>query len=165
MGLGTGASLYQGIQSIAEAPARKRRFLNDAHRDARITALRNQRHTNFFPTNAIDARYKADAVAREARENPAFQGDPSALVPFLMAGTALAGGIYDWANEPAATKPDDPNSLKHYMSDWKPSSGGGVFSTVAPSASRYQTPANFGEPRTRNFTSATPAPPKPWWQL
>lgn len=114
MGLGTAGNLYQGVRNTMEAPARKRRFLGDAHRDARITALRNQRHSNMFPTNAIDARYKADAVRREARENPAFQADPMAFVPFLGSATQLAGGLYDFANQPTGPKPYSPEMLKPY---------------------------------------------------
>lgn len=132
MGLGTAGNLYAGIKHTAEAPARKRRFLDDARRDAQITALRNQRHTNFFPTNALDAKYKADAVAREARENPAFQADPMAFVPFLGSAMQLAGGIYDFANQPSA--PEAPQPTPEQLTKFEPAA------TQGPAAEAFHRP-------------------------
>lgn len=143
MGVGTLGSLAGGVRNAFEAPERKRRFLEDEKRKAQVLALRNSkwgRFKGFFPTNAYDAKYKADAVAREAEDNPAYNADPMSLIPFVGNATQLAGGIYDAANATPAPKPR-PESLQMY-DNWRPG----------------QAPANM--------TPANPTPyEKKWWEL
>jgi hypothetical protein len=104
-GIGTLASLGGGIADAAQAPARKRKFLEEQRRQAQILALRNQkwggRYADFFPTNALDAKYRQIATDREANENPAFNANPASFLPFVSSATRLAGDIYDYANQPA----------------------------------------------------------------
>jgi hypothetical protein len=129
MGIGTLGSLAGGISDAIEAPKRKRRFLEDAKRQAQITALRNSRWTDFFPTNALDAKHKQYDVQRQADEN--FNVDPMSLVPFVGNATALAGGIYDYANAPKEPfKAANPEQLQFFQ-DWRPNQ-----------APAHMTPAN-----------------------
>lgn len=104
MGVGTLGSLVGGVTDAFGAAERKRRFLEDEKRKAQVTALRNQRFgrfKGFFPTNAYDAKYKQEAVEREADENPRYNANPMSLLPFVGNATALAGGIYDYAKTPS----------------------------------------------------------------
>lgn len=120
-GLGTLGSLAGAAIQAAEGPARKRRFLADEKRKAQILALRNSRWTDFFPTNALDAREKKTAVERYADENPDFQAfRPESLLPFVQNATELAGGIYDYANEPKEEfKAANPEQLQ-YLKNFRP---------------------------------------------
>lgn len=113
LGVGTLGSLAGGVMNAATGPARKRKFLEDEKRKAQILALRNARWgalpkgpidpLNFFPTNALDAKEKQDAVRSYADEN--FDLDPTSLLPFVQNATRFAGEAYDLANEPAPEVP------------------------------------------------------------
>lgn len=124
---GTAAAIKEG-----EKAAAKRRFLRDARHDAQLTALRNQRHTDFFPTNALDARWKQMGVERQARENPAFQPDPMAFVPFVQTSSQLAGGIYDEFNKPSA--PQAPQPTPEQLTKFEPAA------TQGPAAEAFHRP-------------------------
>lgn len=101
MGLGTAGSLYGGIKSAIEAPKKKREFLREQARLAKIQALRNSgRMMDVDPNNpfagdydVLDAREKQRQVQKYADE--AFDVDPMAFVPFVGQATQLAGAIYD----------------------------------------------------------------------
>lgn len=130
MGLGTLGSLAGGVVDSFGAAERKRKYLEDEQRKARILALRNSRWGNFMPTNALDARWKKYEVMRNAEDNPAFNANPLSFLPFVSNATKLAGGIYDYANKPPAPDPDAippgpglpaPASLRYYGGPSAPS--------------------------------------------
>lgn len=107
MGIGTLGSLGGGIADMAGAADRKRRFLEDEKRKAQVLQARNLRFGRFkglFPTNGMDALYKAQDVKRQADEDPSFNPNPMSLVPFVGNAAQLAGGIYDYAK---SGKPED----------------------------------------------------------
>jgi hypothetical protein len=159
MGIGTAGSLGGGIYDAATAPARKRRFLEDEQKKAKILALRNQhfgRYKDIFPTNALDAQYNKDAVMREAEENPAYNANPLSFLPFVQNATELAGGIYDYANAPAEPpKParvTDPQMLQQ----WRP---GPQPQHSTPAVPGYE-PLPFGNQR----QYMTPSAPMRRWR-
>lgn len=111
MGIGTLGSLIGGIQSAAELPKQKRQYLEDLARQQRLEAIRHGRWTqenthqkwdDLYPDWIADMRLKKEQGQHYA--DAAFKWNPTSLLPFVQAGTKLAGGIYDYANQPSATQ-------------------------------------------------------------
>lgn len=109
LGIGTLGSLIGGIQEAAILPRLKRRYLENAARQARVTALRHGRWTeesthqnwdDLYPGWVVDARLKKKQAQDYANAN--FKWNPMSLVPFVQSGTKLAAGIYDYANQPSS---------------------------------------------------------------
>lgn len=153
MGIGTAGSLAGGVMDAAAAPARKKQFLEDEALKAKILASRNSRwgrYKGIFPTNAYDAKYKKDAVAREAEDNPAYNANPMSFLPFVQNATQFAGGIYDYANQPAAPAKPARVIEPQYLQQWTPSA---PTQHMTPAVPDYE-PLPFGDQR-QHMTPAT----------
>lgn len=156
MGIGTLGSLGGGIADMAGAADRKRRFLEDEKRKAQVLQARNLRwgrFKGFFPTNGMDALYRAQDVRRQADEDPSFNPNPLSLVPFVGNATALAGGIYDYAKSGA-------------QEDYKPT---GDLQLTKPEQLTYRDPVQAARdeaPRAwegGDLRYSDPERETPWW--
>lgn len=119
-GLGVLGSGVGAIVSAAQMPAKKRKYIREARRDALHNMRRDYAASMGFPVGA-DGAYQADKIQRTADDQ--FQVDPLSFVPFLQAGSQLASDIYQ-AGQPDPDEPDQKYVNKNAQYRTPPPPGG-----------------------------------------